>query len=253
MLSDGLLFTLTVQEKEEQFQLGLGAKKGFFSNTTEATEGFFVLTPKDQPTIELGEPISSAPPIPVQTMSEPVVMGGVDKVFAKMEQYTLANLSQRDLKRSLGVPGSGGILVTGAHGSGKSSLVHNLLSRMRQHHIYTLEIACSQFAEERVPVLKEMIQTKLDEAAWHGPTLVFLDDIDRLIPAEVEHADSTKSRHMAELVVRMVSIASQRHPIMLIATAQQQQSIHPALITHHIFSDLNHLQPPGRDERKLVS
>lgn len=43
-----------------------------------------------------------------------------------------------------------------------------------------------------------------------------------------------------------------RHPILLIATSQQQQSIHPSLIGNHIFTDLRHLNPPSRDERKQV-
>jgi peroxin-1 len=43
-----------------------------------------------------------------------------------------------------------------------------------------------------------------------------------------------------------------RHPIVIIATSQQQQSIHPSLVTNHIFNQLYHLNPPGRDERKQV-
>jgi peroxin-1 len=122
-----------------------------------------------------------------------------------------------------------------------------------QVYIVTIEINCSEISDERIPVFKEMLQKWFDEAAWHGPSLIFFDDLDRLIPAEVEHADSTRSRHLAELFVRMAQVACQRHPIMMVATAQQQQSLHPALITHHIFSELKHLQPPNRDERKLVS
>lgn len=116
-----------------------------------------------------------------------------------------------------------------------------------------MQINCSEISDERVPMLKELFQKWLDEAVWHGPSLLFFDNLDRLIPAEVEHADSTRSRHLAELFVRMMSKMCSRHPIMIVATAQQQQSIHTALITHHVFSELCHLQPPNRDERKLVS
>lgn len=253
MLSQGLIIELTVQEKKEHFLIQLGSKKGLFSsNTSTELEQFISVTPKDKLTIEFGESIPRTLPNTPKKM-EPTVMGGVDKVFKKIEQYTLANLSERELKSTLGVPGSGGVLVTGSHGSGKTSLVHNILSRIKQCNIYTIEINCSELTDERIPVFKEMLQNKFDQAAWHGPSLIFFDDLDRLIPAEVEHADSTKSRHLAELFVRMALIACQRHPIMIMATAQQQQSIHPALITHHIFSELNHLQPPSQDERKLVS
>jgi peroxin-1 len=115
-----------------------------------------------------------------------------------------------------------------------------------------MEINCSEIADERIPVFKELLQKWFDEAAWHSPCVMFFDDLDRLVPAEVEHADSTRTRHLAELFVSMARIACQRHDIMLIATSQQQQSVHTALITHHIFSELCHLNPPNRDERKLV-
>lgn len=247
---------MTVEEKKEHFLVQLGSKKGIFSSgqTNTEVEQFTVVTSKDKFTIEFGEPIQRVI-TNTSTVTTPAttVLGGVDKVFEKIQQYTLANLSERDLKNTLCVPGSGGVLVTGSHGSGKTSLVHTILTDIKKSNIYTMEMNCSELADERIPVFKEKLLNWFDEAAWHGPSLIFFDDLDRLIPAEVEHADSTRSRHLAELFVSMALTACQRHPIMMIATAQQQQSLHPALITHHIFSELNHLQPPGRDERKLVS
>jgi peroxin-1 len=59
------------------------------------------------------------------------VLGGVDKVLEKIERYTLANLGKSDLKGSLSVPGSGGVLVTGAHGSGKTNVVKQILKSVR--------------------------------------------------------------------------------------------------------------------------
>jgi peroxin-1 len=118
--------------------------------------------------------------------------------------------------------------------------------------IDTLEINCAEIADERIPNLKEMFQRWCDEAVWHAPSIIFFDDIDRLIPAEVEHADSTRSRHIAELFTQITLTMTKRHSIMMIATSQQQQSIHPSLITNHVFSELRHLNPPSRDERKQV-
>lgn len=257
-LSQGMLLNLKVDDKQEQFLVQLGAKKGLFSNGSSNVpidaEQYIVANSKQNIPIEFAEDIQKQPTAAdkKEKASAEIVLGGVEKVLQKIEQYTLANLSERDLKDTLSVPGSGGVLVTGTHGSGKTSVVKTILNRVRSSYIYTMEISCSEIADERIPVFKEMLQKWFDEAAWHGPSLIFFDDLDRLIPAEVEHADSTRSRHLAELFVSMAQIACQRHRIMMMATAQQQQSLHPALITHHIFSELKHLQPPNRDERKLV-
>lgn len=50
----------------------------------------------------------------------------------------------------------------------------------------TREINCAEVADERIPTFKDMLQRWFDEAAWHAPSLIFFDDLDRLIPAEVE-------------------------------------------------------------------
>ncbi|KAI9481479.1 MAG: P-loop containing nucleoside triphosphate hydrolase protein [Benjaminiella poitrasii] len=258
-LSQGTKIDLMVDGKREHFVIQFDAKKGFFGTLNPVTtamsdiEQYTVAAPKQTISIKFGEDIETTLVLVNNEKEETViVLGGVDKVLEKIEQYTLANLSERAMKEALGVPGSGGVLVTGSHGSGKTSIVKKILKSVRSSFIYTMEINCSEIADERVPVFKEMLQKWFDEAAWHGPSLIFFDDLDRLIPAEVEHADSTRSRHLAELFVRASLVACQRHPIMLIATAQQQQSVHPALITHHVFSELRHLQPPNRDERKLI-
>ncbi|KAI8373910.1 P-loop containing nucleoside triphosphate hydrolase protein [Blakeslea trispora] len=254
VISQGLQIDIAVEEKQETFVIQIGSKKGLFNTSLPDThtEQYALVSPEQHHslTIEFGEQIQKMPERhEKQRGLDRVTLGGVDDLLRHIEQYALSHLSSRELKETLNVPGSGGILLTGTHGSGKTSVVRHLLQFCQSHQIYTMEINCSELADERIPVLKESIQRWFDEAAWHGPTLVFLDDLDRLIPAEVEHADSTRSRHLAELFVTMAHLASQRHPIMLIATSQQQQSIHPALITHHIFSELKHLQPPNRDER----
>ncbi|KAI8968604.1 P-loop containing nucleoside triphosphate hydrolase protein [Mycotypha africana] len=265
VLSQGLHFDFNVDDAQETFILQLGVKKGLFSlasdnDTTDsqAIERYAVISKvqhSDIP-IEIDDDIQT-PPLKEEEekgAKEIAVLGGVAKVVQKIEQYTFANLAKCTLRDKLQVPGAGGILLTGAHGSGKSSIVEKILASSKIALIYTMTINCSEFADERIPVIRDLLHRWLDEAIWHGPSLIFFDDLDRLIPAEVEHADSTRSRHLAELFVRMTKSVcfEKKHSIMFIATAQQQQSIHTALITHHIFSQFIHLQPPNREERKQI-
>ncbi|KAI9306558.1 P-loop containing nucleoside triphosphate hydrolase protein [Cunninghamella echinulata] len=262
VLTNGLVLAIG----EEKGLIQFGQKKRLFgtfsngSNQSDTTgEQYAVLTKsqiKDLQ-IDIGEDIikSDDTTKTKKTTTRCPEMGGVEKIFDKLHKYTIANLAKKDLKNALSVPGSGGVLVTGSHGAGKTELVKKLLYTVRNDPsslIYTLEINCAEIADERIPNLKEMIQKWYDEAAWYAPSMVFFDDIDRLIPAEVEHADSTRSRHIAELFTQMTVTMTKRHSIMVIATSQQQQSIHPSLITNHVFTNLRHLNPPSREERKLI-
>ncbi|KAF7730872.1 Peroxisome biosynthesis protein pex1 [Apophysomyces ossiformis] len=178
-LTQGLVISLGTEKGEIQGMIQLGQKKGIFAalangpvaQSESTAEQYIVLNPSQLKSVQLqiGEDIqkedtkSKKKPISAQS-----VLGGVQKMFEKVHEYTVANLAERGLKDFLAVPGTGGILITGAHGAD------------------TLEINCAEIAEERVPTLKDLFQLWFDEAAWHAPSLIFLDDIDRLIPAEVE-------------------------------------------------------------------
>lgn len=114
-----------------------------------------------------------------------------------------------------------------------------------------VEINCAEFAEDRIPVLMTKFQQWFDTAAFHSPSILFLEDLDRLIPAEVEHADSFRSRQIAEVFLQIATRMCKRFDrLAIVATAQQQVSVHPSLITSHLLSEIVRLTPPGKAERK---
>jgi peroxin-1 len=116
-----------------------------------------------------------------------------------------------------------------------------------------VEINCAEFAEDRLPVLMTKFQQWFDTAAFHSPSILFLEDLDRLIPAEVEHADSFRSRQIAEVFLQIATKMCKRFDqIAIVATAQQQVSVHPSLITSHLLSEIIRLMPPGKTERKEI-
>lgn len=114
-----------------------------------------------------------------------------------------------------------------------------------------MEINCAEFAEDRLPALIIKFQQWFDTAAFHSPSVLFLEDLDRLIPAEVEHADSFRSRQIAEVFLQIATKMCKRFDrIAIVATAQQQVSVHPSLVTSHLLSEIIRLTPPGKTERK---
>ncbi|KAI7871794.1 P-loop containing nucleoside triphosphate hydrolase protein [Spinellus fusiger] len=258
VLTHGMIVYLPMDSKDVQCLLQLGQKKSILSSAhnTPEQEQYMVLNQQHikSLTVEVGEDIQKGPEEPKKKIQRDR-MGGVDAVYEKLYRYTQANLVEGDLKVQLAVPNSGGVLLTGAHGIGKTSLVKKLVEAVKIDPaclIHTIHVHCSDLVDERVPTLKDMFQRWFDEAAWYAPSILFFDDLDRLIPAEVEHADSTRSRHLAELLASMTRTMTQRHSIMAIATSQQQQSLHPTFINNHIFTKLQHVNPPTRNERKEI-
>ncbi|GJJ68100.1 peroxin-1 [Entomortierella parvispora] len=192
---------------------------------------------------------------PVNHIAEtPAALGGVSQVTARAEKYLLTCLSKLELRDAFAVPNLGGFLLCGPHGAGKTVVARSLIRKLAQNRetlAYCLEINCAEYAEDRLPVLMTKFQQWFDTAAFHSPSILFLEDLDRLIPAEVEHADSFRSRQIAEVFLQIATKMCKRFDrIAIVATAQQQVSVHPSLITSHLLSEIIRLTPPGKTERK---
>ncbi|KAG0223855.1 Peroxisome biosynthesis protein pex1 [Actinomortierella wolfii] len=184
----------------------------------------------------------------------PARLGGVTQVFDRAEKYLVTCLSKLELRDAFSVPSLGKMLLCGPHGSGKTVVARTLIQRMAQNPetlAHCVEINCAEYAEDRLPLLMTKFHQWFETAAFHSPSILFLEDIDRLIPAEVEHADSFRSRQIAEVFLQIATKMTQRFDrLAVVATCQQQASVHPSLINSHLFSEIVRLMPPGKQERR---
>ncbi|KAJ1019075.1 hypothetical protein NDA18_006225 [Ustilago nuda] len=152
-------------------------------------------------------------------------------------------------------PGSSALLLTGGPGSGKTSITKRLASDLSSNFNLCLSTTyhdCSPFSEERVPVLRARFSEWLNEAAWKAPSLLILDNIDRIIPAEMEHVDSQRSRQLAEAFVARVRDCVKSFGVFVIATAQGGSSVHGLLNSSHLWLDTVQLKPPGKEGRRQI-
>jgi peroxin-1 len=90
------------------------------------------------------------------------------------------------------------------------------------------------------------------EATFHEPSLITLDELERLIPAELEHADSTRSRLIAEVFLHIARPAIYRHQIVLVATTSSAESLHSVLMTGFIFRETVMLKAPDKEARRTI-
>lgn len=110
-----------------------------------------------------------------------------------------------------------GLLVTGRSGAGKTSLLQTvakliqedprvyarkrsyfLTSRVRTHENMSdsLYVDLSKCSEMPVSKFRSMLRYWMDKAAWHRPSLLLMDNVDRLLGAEAEvGANSICSRN----------------------------------------------------------
>ena len=174
-------------------------------------------------------------------------MIGIDKLISQLTAH-LTHLSS--------------VLLTGGHGSGKTSLVRLLGCRLRSASFYhTTFLSCCKLVtdETRVSTIKERLNKLFRGASWGarlgGHSIVILDDLDRLCPAETElqTADNGRSRQISEIVCAAVhEHCGGESRVVLLATAQSKESLNSVIVGGHVVREIVSLKGPNKESRRQV-
>ncbi|KZP06528.1 AAA-domain-containing protein [Athelia psychrophila] len=185
-------------------------------------------------------------------------LAGVDDILTQCTDYCVRSFA---LHASRGiVRGVSALLITGRAGAGKTSIAKAVAQRVQvdpRVYAYTLYIDLARHAETPVPALKGLFKHWWAKAAWHRPSVIVFDNVDKLMGVELEHADSFRTRHLTSLFVALYSAAARAaapnaRGIVVIGTAQGQASLHPLLSSAHVFSEIVRVKPPNKDARRDI-
>ncbi|KAK9957480.1 hypothetical protein ABG768_011724 [Culter alburnus] len=190
-------------------------------------------------------------------------LGGVEDISRSAFEHISHALMGGPLSRELVSTGrglrGGALLITGAKGSGKSSLSRALCRKASEEldaHIQVVD--CKALKGKRADTIRQRLEEVFEQAVWRQPSVVLLDDLDHLTGAatspEHEHGpEAVLRQHIAqslrdlvdEMVVRSSLIA-------LMVTAQNEHSLHQTLTAvqgSHFFQSFCKIQTPDQAQR----
>ena len=154
------------------------------------------------------------------------------------------------------------VLLTGGIGSGKTSLARLLAIRLRSTCLFhTAYFSCRKLMtdETRLSTIKETFNRLLMAASWGtklgGHALVVLDDLDKLCPVETElqTSDNGRSRQISELLSSLLRhFCSIKTRVVVLATAQEKDSVNNAIIGGNLFKEIVNIKVPGKDGRRQI-
>ncbi|KAF4631722.1 hypothetical protein G7Y89_g6409 [Cudoniella acicularis] len=155
------------------------------------------------------------------------------------------------------------VLLTGALGSGKSSVAQLLAHRLRSETLFhTTYFSCRKLVthETQISTIKETFARIFMNASWGarfgGKSLVVLDDLDKLCPTETELEvgnDNGRSRQISEGICSVVrQYCGRDSGVVLLATAQAKESLHNVIVGGHVVREIIGLKAPNKEGRRRV-
>ncbi|KAG9051589.1 Peroxisome biosynthesis protein pex1 [Tulasnella sp. UAMH 9824] len=184
-------------------------------------------------------------------------LAGVDDILNQGRQYILRAFATQDEGANAPVVKSRmpALLVCGAAGSGRTSVAKEIARRLEADpavYAHTVYLDLSKNSEDRVATMRNNFKTWLSVATWHRPTILVLDNLDRAVGPEVEHADSTRTKQIAEVFVSVFAPSRAPAGVAILATCQSQSTLHPLLSSSHLFSSRLVLKAPNKDARRDI-
>ncbi|KAF8629161.1 hypothetical protein AX17_005746 [Amanita inopinata Kibby_2008] len=200
------------------------------------------------------EAVASSRPAAEQSSS----LAGVDDILEECVNFCRTSFVLHSLTND--VRGVTGVLVTGRPGAGKSSIVQTIAKALQEDQqtlTYIHYEDVSRYSEQPVSKVHEMFKFWFEKAAWHRPAVLILDNLDKLLSAEVEYRSSFRSRQLTELFLHIYSPAARATPhnfrgILLLATATSKNDLHALVNSSHIFKEVVNLLPPSKQARRDI-
>ncbi|KAJ2159682.1 Peroxisome biosynthesis protein pex1 [Coemansia sp. RSA 552] len=149
-----------------------------------------------------------------------------------------------------------GVLICGRRGSGKTSILRYLQKHVelsyRRRLVYCRYVDCTRLTmDPRTNATKEAIQKIAHEVLLHQPSLLILDDLDTLVPAETEQMDTRRVAQMANTLTAVLDTGDGRR-VTVVATTSGRAQLNGRLFTSGMFQRVLEIPPPGKSEREQV-
>ncbi|KAH6691572.1 peroxisome biosynthesis protein PAS1 [Plectosphaerella plurivora] len=207
----------------------------------------------DKIAIEFQPPIPRPSWVTEEPVFEPLpsydgLLVSIDKLLGDLQTH-LSNLSCT--------------LLTGASGSGKTSVARYAAQRLRQDGLFhTSYFSCKKLVndESRMAAVRGTLAQIFMAASWGaksgGRSLIILDDLDTSCPTETELQvgnDNGRSRQVSEIVSSLMrQFCGPDSGVVVLATAEGKESLNDTIVGSNVFREVLELKSPNKEARRQV-
>ncbi|HSV75357.1 MAG TPA: AAA family ATPase [Chthonomonadales bacterium] len=154
-------------------------------------------------------------------------------------------IEKPDLARDLGVDPPTGILLKGAPGTGKTTIARVLANEARCKFF---SISPADINQMYVGESEKRVRRLFDEARAHPPAIIFVDEIDALLPSRqggvAIHSDKVVNQFLQEM-----DGMTPNHHVLVVGATNRPDMLDPAVRRGGRLSREIEIPLPGRDAR----
>ncbi|KAJ2483367.1 Peroxisome biosynthesis protein pex1 [Coemansia sp. RSA 2131] len=184
----------------------------------------------------------------IDTASE-TVLAGVDAFLEDAWHSVESALMSRHSAGS-------GVLLCGRRGSGKTSIAqylkHRIELQQRNRLVYCRHVDCTRLSmHPQTSAIRDTLQRIAHDVLTNQPSLLILDDLDGLLPAETEQSDSKRVQRLVDALVSALDQTDGRQ-VTVVATAAGRTQLHAKLFASGVFQSVLEIPAPGKAEREEI-
>ncbi|CAN0052471.1 unnamed protein product, partial [Laminaria digitata] len=147
--------------------------------------------------------------------------------------------------------GAGGVVVHGASGSGKTALALAAARKFRESYASlagTEVVSCRDLQGRKMSDVLGAVERAFVSACRHAPSLVVLDDLDKIAPAEGEEDGGPFNAQAARIAERLEELlgaaAESNAAVGVLATSLSAAALHPRLTRSGLLDVEVQIPPP---------
>ncbi len=169
-------------------------------------------------------------------------IGGLDAELQKVREVIEFPMKYPELFRKLGMEAPKGLLLVGPSGTGKTLMARAIANEVKAHfiHVNGPEIMHKFYGESEA-----RLRQVFDEANANAPSIIFIDEIDAIVPKRTESIGNVEKRVVAQLLVLMDGLVT-RGKVVVIGATNAPNLLEPALRRPGRFDREIMINPPNR-------
>jgi transitional endoplasmic reticulum ATPase len=175
-------------------------------------------------------------------------IGGLKNEIQKIREMVELPIRYPELFERLGIEPPKGVLLFGAPGTGKTLLAKAVANESDAHFI---DISGPELVSKFVGESEEKLREIFNEAKEKSPTIIFMDEIDAMVPKREEATNEVERRMVSQLLALLDGIGS-RGQVIVIGATNRPNAIDPALRRPGRFDREIEIGVPDRNARKEI-